>query len=64
MIQLTKEERFRFAAYLKQEAETELGLVKQMEALPPGFGGVANAYKAKAEARMLVAKDLLSLEEF
>ena len=58
---LTKEEREKFAAWCEQEAFAEDGLAKQMDLLKLP---TAQIYRQKAIAKILVAKELRSIEEF
>ena len=54
MINLTDQEREKFAAYLRQEAEVSDGLAKQMTAMP-GVGDIAKKYRTEAAASFIVA---------
>ena len=59
---LTPEERLRFAMWLEQEAATDSGLVAQMERLPSMAPMVAHR-KREIEAHLFVARKLRALEE-
>lgn len=58
---LTAEERQKFAAYLNQLADSDVALMKQLETMkvPAGF---IEQHARMANARRLVAKDLLAVE--
>ena len=60
MITLTSEERFRFAAFLIQEAENNLLLAAQTDRL--GVGGMSKVLRDYAVAAQAVAKVLRSTE--
>ena len=60
MIQLTREEREKFAAYLEQEAVTADGLAKQVELI---MKPLAEKYRREAHAFIAVALWLRSWEE-
>ena len=55
IINLTPEERERFAMYLYQEAETEKGLISQMETLPH-MEMMVKHRRAKVAAMTIVAR--------
>lgn len=63
MVVLTKEERARFASWLKQEAATEEGLAAQMDSLGSAVAAGAKLYRTRAAAKLIVAKDLENVEE-
>lgn len=62
MITLTAVERVKFAMWLSQEAETDMGIVKQLELLP-SMAALAAHRKKEIEAHLLVARKLRSIEE-
>lgn len=63
MIDLTKEERDRFAAWLEQEAASDKGLLEQMEKLP-NMAAVISHRKNEIIAALLVARKLRSIEDW
>jgi hypothetical protein len=62
MITLTKEERLKFAAYLRQEAESADAMARQANTMD-GLDMVVKKYRTQAMSCILVAKDLESIEE-
>lgn len=62
-LRLTQAERDKFVLWLKQEAAVENGLAEQMDKLGPVTAPGAKLYRMKAAARLLVAKDLESIQE-
>ena len=62
IINLTPEERERFATYLYQEAETEKGLMSQMETLPH-MAPLVKHRRAKIAAMTIVARELTIWEK-
>ena len=64
MINLTPQERDRFAAYCLQESESAAGMAKQAENMPgTSIGPIVQKYKNEAVAFRLVGKYLTSGEE-
>jgi len=68
IINLDQKERDKFSTYLKQEAESDLGLLEQHYKLHPEGTPLGDAlgkkFKKEAVARIIVAKILDSIEEF
>jgi len=61
MINLTDEERNKFALYLMQEAEIDKGMIAQMEKIKsPTF--VIDDYKNKMAAKLIIAKMIFNTE--
>ena len=58
---LTQEERIKFALYLRQEAKTEAGLIEQMKKLNV-VEGILESYWQKIDAYNKVAQILESVE--
>ena len=55
MINLTDQEREKFAAYLRQEAEVSDGLAKQAKTIPGVGDAIAKKLGTEAAASMIVA---------
>jgi hypothetical protein len=63
MINLTADERARFAAWLEQEAATDKGLLELMEKLP-NMAPMIQHRKSEILAALLVARKLWSIEDW
>lgn len=66
MVNLTAQEREKFAAYCRQEAESADAMAKQMAKggmPPPVMEAMAKKYRTEAMAHAMVAKYLVSWEE-
>jgi len=64
LITLTQAERDKFAAWLEQEAISDDGMATQMETLPQGrYQLLVKNFRMKASAKMLVVKEIRSIEE-
>ena len=64
MINLTDQEREKFALYLEQDAASNRAMAAQMEKMDPTgtMGMLATKYKNEATAAMIVAAKLRSIE--
>lgn len=64
MINLTDQEREKFALYLEQDAASNSAMAEQMKKMDPAgaMGMLAKKYKAEAAAAMIVAAKLRSIE--
>ena len=58
---LSRQERERFAAWLEHEADTDQGLIRQMEAVRQEL--VAKHFKVRVAAYRIVAKELRNIED-
>lgn len=63
MIELTAEERDRFATWLEQEAATDKGLLEQMKQLE-GMAPMIQHRKVEIAAALMVARKLRSIEDW
>ena len=62
MILLDAKEREKFALYLKQQAEVDEGMAEQFEKLKM-HKAVVKRYRVKIVASILIADDLLRIED-
>lgn len=62
MIQLSQEERDRFAAWLEHDAQSDRSLIPQLSALPGAMSEMANVKLRDAEAKERIAKQLRATE--
>lgn len=64
MVNLTDQEREKFALYLEQDAASNRAMAAQMEKMDPTgtMGMLATKYKNEAAAAMIVAAKLRSIE--
>lgn len=63
VVWLSQEERNKFATWLRQEAETDDGMSKELEKLS-GHDPMVKLMKTRAVMFLLVAKELAKIEDF
>lgn len=63
MITLTESERFRFATWLEEGADSDQKIAKQAELMGAVGEVIAKRNKVRATAYLIVARDLRSIQE-